>query len=280
MMGSVVAAGSPPPLQLFCLAHAGGTSMLYRRWSQLVPTGVQVVPLELPGHGARRALPAPTQWPALIDDVCDEWRARRNPALPFAVFGHSMGALVGLELLHALRARGMGSAVWFGASASVAPDCRIRETHWLDCTLDQMIDKLRALGGTPEQLLADRDLIGFLMPTLRADFHLCGTYSLQFGARGGSGTSAAAATREPLDCPLAVLTGRDDPATARAEDVVRWRSQTLGAFARHRFDGGHFYLDGAPAPVLACIVDSLTKALAQPPQEASARLPEGEAWIQ
>lgn len=245
--------------------------MLYRRWVRRLPQEVRVVPLELPGHGARRALPAHTEWPSLIDGLCDEFHARRDPAVPFAMFGHSMGALVGLELMHALSADDAGSAVWFGASASVAPSCRIRETHWLGCTHRQMVDKLRSLGGTPNELLEDRDFIDFLMPTLRADFHLCGTYP---------NTGDDTATREPLDCPVGVFTGRDDPATARADDVARWRDETRNLCAFHRFDGGHFYLDDAPDPVLGRVVTSLAGALAQRRHGSPARLPKGEAWTQ
>jgi surfactin synthase thioesterase subunit len=252
-------------VQLFCLAHAGGTASLYRRWSQQLPPDVQVVPLELPGHGARRDQPAHVQWPALIDGLCADWRAARDRALPFAVFGHSMGALVGLELLHALRARGLGEAVWFGASASVAPVCRVRETDWLDCGVDRMIGKLRSLGGTPEAFLADRDLIAFLLPTLRADFHLCGTYE------------AGGADRAPLGCPLTVFTGHADPATAREEDVLRWRGETRGAFARRAFEGGHFYLDEASGAVLQHVADALAQAGARPLSDEPRE--RGEAWM-
>lgn len=275
MTSAVAASVSLPPVQLFCLAHAGGTATLYRRWAQRLPQNVRVVPLELPGHGARRALPAHTEWPSLIDGLCGEWHARRDPAVPFALFGHSMGALVGFELMHALRARDAGMAVWFGASASVAPSCRVRETHWLGCTHQQMVDRLRPLGGTPDALLEDRDFIDFLMPTLRADFHLCGTYPVDAKGVGG-----AATTREPLDCPVAVFTGRDDPATARADDIARWRDETRDTCAFHRFDGGHFYLDDAPGPVLARVASSLADALAQPRRGAPARLPKGETWTQ
>lgn len=124
-----VAAPVLPPVQLVCIPHAGGTAVLYRRWAQMLPQGVRLVSLELPGHGARRAQPALTGWPQLIDVLCNELEATLDPATPFALFGHSMGALVGLELSHALRRRCARQPVWFGASASVAPGCRVRETH-------------------------------------------------------------------------------------------------------------------------------------------------------
>lgn len=266
----------PQPVRLFCLAHAGGSVTLYRRWARSLPRGVQVEQLELPGHGARRALPAHTEWQALIDALVIEVEARLVPTMPFAVFGHSMGALVGLELIHALRERHGLAPVWFGASASVAPTRRKWEAHWHDCTHEAMVDRLRELGGTPEELLEDRDFIHFMLPMLRADFHLCGTYRREMMGAGALG-------RAPLDCPIDVFIGRDDSATACAEDVEAWRDETRGVCALHRFDGGHFFLDDAPEPVLTRVATSLAGALGQtvnsiatPLSESS--VSEDEAW--
>jgi surfactin synthase thioesterase subunit len=105
MSGFVAVPAVLPPVRLVCLAHAGGSAMLYRRWVQRLPRGVQVVLLELPGHGSRCRLPAHTEWLGLIDMLLDEVTDQLDDDVPFAVFGHSMGALVGFELIHALRAR-------------------------------------------------------------------------------------------------------------------------------------------------------------------------------
>lgn len=271
-----------PPVRLVCLAHAGGSAMLYRRWAQRLPRGVQVVLVELPGHGSRCALPAHTGWPALIDTLVVELAEKLEGDAPFAVFGHSMGALVGFELIHALRARYGMAPVWFGASASVAPSRRNWESDWLDCTHEAMVAKLRELGGTPAELLDDRDFIDFVLPVLRADFHLCGTYTRD-------AMTAGALARQPLACPIGVFTGLDDRATACADDVAAWRDETRGACTLHSFDGGHFYLDGTPDSVMACVATSLAGALAQPaapktaPKEAPKVAPKaaptkGEAW--
>jgi surfactin synthase thioesterase subunit len=138
----------------------------------------------------------------------------------------------------------------------VAPSRRNRETHWLTCTHEAMVARLRELGGTPAQLLEDRDFIDFVLPVLRADFHLCGTYA-------PLATAGGAVAREPLACPIDVFTGRDDRATASEQDVAAWRDETRGTCTLHRFDGGHFYLDGTPDSVMACVATSLAGALAQ-----------------
>jgi surfactin synthase thioesterase subunit len=190
MRGFVAVPAVLPPVRPVCLAHAGGSAMLHRPWAQRLPRGVQVVPLELPGHGSRCAVSAHAKWPALIDTLLVELAERLDDDEPFAVFGHSMGALVGLELIHALRARHGLAPVWFGASASLAPSRRNWETHWLDCTHEAMVARLRELGGTPVELLDDRDFIDFVLPALRADFHLCGTYA-PLATAGGCGALGA-----------------------------------------------------------------------------------------
>ncbi|MGF6648281.1 thioesterase II family protein [Paraburkholderia sp. GAS82] len=270
MSGFVAVPGALPPVRLVCLAHAGGSAMLYRRWAQRLPHGVQVMPLELPGHGSRCRLRAHTEWPALIEMLIVDLAEQLDDDVPFAVFGHSMGALVGFELIHALRARHGLEPIWFGASASVAPSRRNRETHWLNCTHEAMVARLRELGGTPAALLDDRDFIDFVLPVLRADFHLCGTYA-------PLATAEESTVREPLVCPVGVFTGCDDRATACAEDVAAWRDETRGTCTLHRFDGGHFYLDGTPDSVMACVATSLADALARPvaPKPAATK---GEAW--
>jgi surfactin synthase thioesterase subunit len=210
--------------------------------------------LELPGHGMRRSVSPHTEWPALIAQLSDELLALVGGA-SFALFGHSMGSLVALELMHALRERGERSPVWFGASATISPARRKHETHWLNCSHTEMIACLRERGGTPAELLDDAEFVDFMLPMLRADFHLCGVHPAHIARRaklpGTSNTSAM------LDCPIDVFIGRDDPATANRADIDAWANETRGPCAVHWFDGGHFFIDTAREAVLAAVAKAL-----------------------
>ncbi|PQV54222.1 surfactin synthase thioesterase subunit [Paraburkholderia sp. BL21I4N1] len=242
---STVTFATSTPLNLICFAHAGGSAALYRRWKPLLPDGVTLIAAELPGHGTRRAQAAHTGWRPLIAELADEIGQRLDRTAPFAVFGHSMGALVGFELCHALRQRDGRMPLWFGASASVAPSRRNVESDWLDCPRETMVAKLAELGGTPAELLADADFVDFMLPVLRADFHLCGVYTEH---------RRASSPRLPLECRIDAFTGRDDRATAQSADVDAWAACTQGDFGRHEFSGGHFFLEAHAAAVL----DTLT----------------------
>ncbi|WP_433695090.1 thioesterase II family protein [Paraburkholderia phenoliruptrix] len=269
-------------LTLVCLAHAGGSVALYRDWSQRLPSYVQVRTLELPGHGMRRFSPPHTEWPALVEQLADELLTLIDGGAPFALFGHSMGSLVGLELMHALRERGKPGPVWFGASATISPARRKHETHWLNCSHAEMIACLRERGGTPAELLDDADFVDFMLPLLRADFHLCGMHPAHRTAR-----IVPAGSPVMPDCPIDVFVGRNDPATANSADVEAWAEETRGACTVHWFDGGHFFVDTAREAVLAVVAGSLAKRVgpvpgmeeaqeakfAQPPQESQRAAP-------
>src|SRR5579875_2196448 len=87
-------------LRLFCFSYAGGSAAVFRNWPHFLPAAVEVQPIELPGHG-RRIKEAPIDnITALVEELASTIPLR---ALPFAFFGHSMGALVSFELTRLLR---------------------------------------------------------------------------------------------------------------------------------------------------------------------------------
>jgi hypothetical protein len=67
LRGKVVAAVSESPwilrveprpysdVRLVCLPYAGGTAAAYRRWSAELPSTIEVLAVEYPGHGPRAA---------------------------------------------------------------------------------------------------------------------------------------------------------------------------------------------------------------------------------
>jgi surfactin synthase thioesterase subunit len=239
---------------LICLPFAGGSAAVYREWGALLPSWIRLHALDLPGHGVKRAQPALHRWPDVADALGRE--ALRAIDGPLAIFGYSMGALAGLELAHWLnRAHGL-TPVWFGAAACAAPACRKLGETWLDCTDEAMIDELRRLGATPEELLGDREFLALALPVLRADFHLCATY-------GRTGN----ALRAPLACPLLALGGRNDTLSEQPDYLSAWTHETSGRFTQRVFDGGHFFIDTARAELIDAIVTSLA---ATPPHAASA----------
>ncbi|MFO0850953.1 MAG: alpha/beta fold hydrolase [Gemmataceae bacterium] len=92
--------GRGPPCD--CSASpAGRGASAYRGWQDRLPGCVEVWPVQLPGREARIGEPAFDR----IDPLVEAVAAAVGPHLdrPYAVFGHSLGAVVGFEVARRLR---------------------------------------------------------------------------------------------------------------------------------------------------------------------------------
>jgi medium-chain acyl-[acyl-carrier-protein] hydrolase len=229
------------PVQLFCLPYAGGTAAMFHRWTPAVPPGVTVVPIELPGHGLRREEPPVTAMHVLARRLADEIRAQLTS--PYALFGHSLGALLAFETARLLR-RYAGEPAALFVSGRNAPSCRMpmRISQLMD---EQLVAAAKAWGGLPPELASFPALQTRQLRLLRADLRLAEAYQR--------------APDEPLRCPLTVFSGRVDPLVDRA-GLAAWRAETTATTELVMVPGGHLFVhDPAFAPVLATRLAQLTR---------------------
>ncbi|MEK6419068.1 MAG: alpha/beta fold hydrolase [Burkholderia gladioli] len=235
--------GRDDTLALFCLPYAGGSATVFRDWQARMPAWLELVPLNLPGRGVRQRMAPLHRLDELIAVLIDDMRPRLDR--PFAIFGHSMGALVGFELAQALRRVAGVSPRWLGVSACRAPSRRERETHWLTCPEPEFLDEVRALNGMPDELLDNREFMELVMPMLRADFHLCGTYEPQ-------------PARPRLTCPMLVIGGaRDAELAGDPANLAAWADETAGPVVHREIDAGHFFINTHREELIGHVLDSL-----------------------
>jgi surfactin synthase thioesterase subunit len=131
--------------------------MVYQRWRRKVPAWLEVRPMEMPGRGSRLLDPLPTEWNRLVTglalSIADEI------SRPYALFGHSLGALVAFEVAHRLRASGLPPACALIVSAAQAPGCRDRLRFENLESDEQLCAELRRLNGTDALVFASEELM-------------------------------------------------------------------------------------------------------------------------
>jgi surfactin synthase thioesterase subunit len=140
-------------LTLLCLPYSGASAMVYSRWRPKLPQWLHLQPVELPGRGARFGEPLHTDMRALAMQLAKELRPTLKA--PYALFGHSLGALLACEIAHALRALGCPEPVAMFASGTAAPTLRADyDRGFADPKTDaELIEQLRTLNGTSEEVL-------------------------------------------------------------------------------------------------------------------------------
>src|ERR1700677_5026076 len=107
-----------PALRLFCFPYAGAGASVYRAWAAGLP-GFEVCAVQLPGREDRYCEPPIPRMDYLIDALTDGLRTSLDS--PFAVFGHSMGAIVALEFCRGLRRAGLPAPKRLFVSGHGAP---------------------------------------------------------------------------------------------------------------------------------------------------------------
>jgi medium-chain acyl-[acyl-carrier-protein] hydrolase len=226
-------------MRLFCFPYAGGAASLYRTWGNSLPSHVEVCAIQLPGRGARMAEAPLTSLPDILRELSLAIRPYLD--LPFAFFGHSMGAMLSLELARLLRRELGVNPVHLFVSGCRALQLRDPNRPTYNLPEPEFIEELRRLGGTPAEVLEHPELLGLILPLLRADFEVCQTYKYTPG--------------RPLPCPITAFGGTQDK-TGRAE-MEAWREQTTAAFTLRMFPGDHFFLHGVEAKILELIAHAL-----------------------
>ncbi|MEX5558273.1 alpha/beta fold hydrolase [Pseudomonas rhodesiae] len=226
---------APSRMRLYCLPYSGASAMVYMRWRRALPDWLHICPLELPGRGMRMDEPLQRDIKALAAQLAQEISHDLNA--PYALFGHSLGGLLAFELAHALHARNLPAPLALFASGTAGPAQRDVSEYAIEKTDEQLIARLRQLQGTTEEALANPELMQLMLPILRADFLLCGSFN--YGER------------PQLGMPIHVLGGKQD--SVRADQLLDWQREAASGFSLDWFDGHHFFLMQQESAVLRCV---------------------------
>lgn len=214
-----------PRLRLFCLPFAGGGASSYRAWSNELPPDIEVVPVQPPGREDRYREESLRHMDDLVDRLIKALLPFMSD-LPFAFFGHSMGAIVALEVTRRL-ARTKGPVpCHIIVSGRTAPHLPLRRRPVFNLSRKEIEQWLRELDGTPEVVLSSTEMMDMVLPALRGDLEIDDTYRT---------------TAKPVvECPLTVVGGLRDK-EAPPDDLTAWSLYTSGSFALHLVDGDHFF---------------------------------------
>ncbi|XP_058474368.1 S-acyl fatty acid synthase thioesterase, medium chain isoform X2 [Solea solea] len=230
--------------RLICFPWAGGGSIHYARWGNVISSSVEVFAVKLPGREARAKEPFFQNMQQIVDEVIGALLPLLKEK-PFALFGHSFGAFTSFAVADALKRLHNLEPVHIFLSGASAPysETRIKTPKRSDLTDDDFLKWLISVGGTPPELLANPEVLNLFLPALKADLHIVENYKCD-------------KLENPfLSCPVTCFDGKDDI----PHDLQAWKDMTSGDFTVRILDGAHFYLKEAGNEKL--ILDYVTNHL-------------------
>jgi medium-chain acyl-[acyl-carrier-protein] hydrolase len=233
--------------RLFLFPYAGSGPTAFSKWPAELPGATETWVAHYPGRGSRHNEAPIKELATLTEEIC----LAIQPLLdkPFALFGHSLGALIAFELTRCLRQNAFPLPDALFVSACGAPHLPDPHPpiHALPDT--EFLRALQELNGIPAEVAKLPELMELLLPTLHADFEVAESYQYISNAY-------------ELTCPIVAFGGNDDPRVSR-ERLEGWASLTDGCFKSQYFPGDHFFINTIRESVIASIVTELTSSYAK-----------------
>jgi medium-chain acyl-[acyl-carrier-protein] hydrolase len=235
-----------PSLQLFCFPYAGGSAEVYRSWQRWLPEQYDICLVHLPGRGRSTGEPPFRRLAPLVNAVADHMSHQIN--FPYALYGHSMGALICFELARELSRRRASGPQHLFVSGRRAPQWPMDPSTY-NLPYEEFLGELRRLNGTPQEVVDNPELMELYIDILRADFEVVDTY--EYYPSG------------PLPCGITVYGGLEDERVP-AESCHAWREQTSAGCKVAMFRGDHFFIRKPSPEFIAAFRGDLLNVLSLP----------------
>jgi len=231
-------------VRLFCLPFAGAGASAFNAWWSALPQTVELRAVQLPGRESRYREPA-------LRDAAEAARTIADAVKPYldrryAVFGYSMGALIGFELIRELRRQGERMPEQLFVAARRAPQLPAPHPPIAQLPRPAFLEQVRYYYEPPQELWENPDVLDIIMPVLRADMRLCDGYVYR--------------PEPPLACPIHAFAGQCDRSSPPAA-VEAWREQTSGTFDLEVCEGAHFFVNDALGKLQKTIVSRLERLM-------------------
>ena len=211
-------------VQLFILPYAGGTALAFNELICRIDANINVVVIEYPGHGKRKSEPYAQNFEKLLNDVEYQINSQINLECKIAIFGYSMGGIIGYELVRNKRV--LKSPYILFIAAQEDPSYNSFKNKVVDWSEKGLVNYTISLGGVDKCLLDNpRFLLAFMEP-IKRDYILRAEY--KFDSQKGKVT-----------CDTIILYSCDD---TPIESVKGWKNKVQANVRFIEFKGNHFFL--------------------------------------
>ncbi len=216
--------------------------MVYNTWKKHLHHSIELYPIELAGRGKRFSEPLYGSFEEAVEDI---YRCV-NEGLDdsdYAIFGHSMGSLLAVELLHKLKQSEHRAPIHAFFSGRYPPHIKKEEEAIHTLPDEEFTNEIFKLGGTSKELMESDELLELFIPILKADYRILDGYTYDHGTG-------------KFDCGITVFSGIDDSEIEQGE-LSQWQAYTEKTCKIYEFQGGHFFINEHSRSIVEIINSTL-----------------------
>ena len=228
-------------IDLICFPYAGGNKNSYMTYLKNNNFKLNLITLEYPGRGARISEGLKQDMNSIVYDAYNQLM-KLDIDRPYAIYGHSMGALVGYLVIKEILENNNNPPVHLFFSGRQAPSIENNEDI-SNLSSEQLRSKLKEFGGSHDSILQDQDLMNFYEPIIRADFKALSSYEYKIS--------------KPLNIPITLMYGDKD--NISHNEIGDWQKETFFNIETIQFEGNHFFIFNKPYEIMETIGSTLYK---------------------
>lgn len=216
-------------MKLYTIPYAGGFSFTYLKWKKYLNPAIELIPIELPGRSAQnRSHPCST-----IQQMAEDVVRQINDSEDYCIFGHSMGALVLLEVYVKLIQTNRRLPKHIILSGMRPPHLyQSKGLHLLDSV--RFRAKMYEMGGIPVALVQDREFTDFVFDLLRNDIQAVEEYRHEGEAPVFRSRVSLFNSESDIPC----------------SDMLEWQNYAFLPCSYHSFQGSHFFVNEHTAEIV------------------------------
>ena len=232
-------------MKLFCLPYAGGSKQAYAGWKKYAGENyagkIEIEGIEIKGRGERFGAGFYRDFTEAVDDIYALIENKLDQE-DYALYGHSMGAVLAYELYYKIAALGKNLPRHIFFTGRYSP--LVQDNMYVNANLSdpEIIRRLLDLGGIPAQLPESRELLEFYLPIIKNDLRVLETYVFQ--KRG-----------DKIKCGITVINGRED-STDTSYGVV-WSDLGGGGCRSYALNGGHLFINHSRDEIFRIMAERL-----------------------
>ncbi|MGQ4665507.1 thioesterase II family protein [Metabacillus halosaccharovorans] len=232
---------------LFCIPYAGDSATIYMQWKQLLGNHIELYPLELAGRGARYDEPFDSNFTSMMNDLAAQIKQYAKNK-QYAIFGHSMGAVLAYELYYLLSEEGFPQPRHLFLSGRPAPAAQNnRKKSFLSRLVSEKFGELFPQSGDmPVEIAKHPELAKKFRQVLKSDLRIMNTYHF-------------IPKQEKLKCPVTIFSGKQDDISE--ENILAWRDQSNNDCKIVWVKGDHFFLHTRKEELVSVINQSIPEII-------------------
>ena len=188
---------------------------------------IEICPIEISGHGTRMLEKCLRDVESCAEDIAMEI-LNRNEECDYAIWGHSLGAVIAFEVYYKLLEKGAEGPKHMFFSGRKAPQDKSEKTAYYKLPDEEFAIAVQEYGGNVKEAMKHKELRDLFLPILKADFEMGETYEMK-------------KKDQKLSCDITIVNGTND-FSVKMSDMNEWKKCTDGECEIYNMEGGHFFL--------------------------------------